>query len=93
MVAQLTINVMCDYTRKIIIGNVNDFENDSRSVQFIATISSYLIRKVKIAVMLLLVKCYDNKMVKSPGCSSKRNAPMRLTNKKKTFASACSDLL
>ena len=26
--------------------------------------------KVKIAVMLLLVKCFDNKMVKSPGYSS-----------------------
>ena len=24
----------------------------------------------KISVMLLLVKCYDNKMVKLPGCSS-----------------------
>ena len=33
---------------------------------------------VKIAVMQLLVKCCDNKIVKSPGLSS-----MRLTNKKK----------
>ena len=35
------------------------------------------------AIMLLLVKCCDNKMVKSPGGSSCRSFFMRLTNKNK----------
>ena len=33
--------------------------------------------------MLLLVKCYDNKMVKLPGVSSIGKPHMQLTNKKK----------
>ena len=36
------------------------------------------------ANMLLLVKCYDNKMVKLPRCSSCRNYYIQLTNKKKS---------
>ena len=39
--------------------------------------------EVKIAAMLLLVKCYDNKMVRLPGVSYVGKPHMQLTNKNK----------
>ena len=36
----------------------------------------------KLADRLLLLKCYDRKMVKLPGCLFCRGALMKLTNKK-----------
>ena len=50
--AQLTINVMCDLHKENNFSNVNEFKNDLRSVQFLATIdvSNYPIRNTKLLV-------------------------------------------
>ena len=52
-VAHLTINVMCDYTRKLIINDTTESANDSRAVHFIATadVSTYLLRSKKIMAL------------------------------------------
>ena len=49
--------------------------NPIHMANLISVTIQFLSIKVKIAVMLLLVKCYKNKMVKSPGCSSKGMLP------------------
>ena len=45
-IAQITINNLCDHTRKTIMENIQEATNDASAIQFIATtdISAYLLR-------------------------------------------------
>ena len=48
-IAQITINNLCDYTRKIIIGNSDKYSGDIRAVNFIAStkVDTFLLRENK----------------------------------------------
>ena len=45
-IAQITINNLCDFTRKSIISDLDNFRKDIKAIDFIASINinSYLLR-------------------------------------------------